>query len=44
VYTRFGIPTQPALALVDSDGEVQTVLGALDEAALEAALLDLTSP
>jgi peroxiredoxin len=44
VYTRFGIPTQPALALVDSDGEVQTVLGALDDSALESALLELTSP
>ncbi len=43
MYTRFGIPTQPALALVDSDGDVRTVLGALDDSALEAALLELTS-
>ncbi len=44
MYTRFDIPTQPALALVDSDGEVETVLGALDDDALETALLQLTSP
>lgn len=38
MYTHFDIPTQPALALVGSDGEVQTWLGAIDDDALETAL------
>lgn len=42
VYIRFNIPAQPALALIDSQGEVQTMLGAIEADKLESALDDLT--
>jgi hypothetical protein len=40
VFQRFGVPTQPAFALVVPDGEVQTILGAADEAFLDSILAD----
>ena len=44
VYDRFDIPAQPALVLIDSDGEVQTMLGAVDAETLDSALEDLAAP
>jgi peroxiredoxin len=44
IYDRFDIPAQPALVLVDSDGDVQTMLGAVEADTLDSALEDLTSP
>jgi hypothetical protein len=40
VFQRFGVPTQPAIALVVPDGEVQTIFGAADEAFLDGILAD----
>lgn len=31
VFTRFDVPGQPAFAVVSPDGEVQQVLGAVDD-------------
>jgi hypothetical protein len=44
VYDRFDIPAQPALVLIDSDGEIQTLLGAVEADTLDSALEVLTSP
>jgi hypothetical protein len=41
VYERFGVPAQPAFAVVDASGQVETLLGAVDEATLDAALSSL---
>ena len=41
VYERFDVPAQPALALVDATGQVETFLGAVDESTLDAALSTL---
>lgn len=38
VFTRFGVPYQPAMAVIDSKGVVQVSLGAVEEDALDAAL------
>ena len=38
VYDQFGVPAQPAFAIVTPDGEVQTLLGAADEATLDAII------
>jgi peroxiredoxin len=43
VYERFGVPAQPAFVLVGADGQVETLLGAVDEATLDGLLTDLTS-
>lgn len=40
VYSRFGIPGQPALAIVTPSGEVQTLLGAADEAIVDSIIED----
>lgn len=40
VFQRFGVPTQPAIALVVPDGEVQTIFGAADAAFLDGVLTD----
>lgn len=42
VYLRFSIASQPALAIIDADGAVQTFLGALDETSLDNALTSIT--
>jgi peroxiredoxin len=43
IYDRFEVPAQPALAVVDPDGEVSTLFGAVDEAVLDDLLTDATS-
>jgi len=40
VFQRFGVPTQPAIAIVLPDGEVQTIFGAADESLLDSILSD----
>ena len=40
VFRRFGVPTQPATAIVLPDGEVQTILGAASESVLDGILGD----
>ena len=35
VFDRFGIVSQPGWAIVRADGEVETILGAVDGALLE---------
>lgn len=40
VYARFGVAAQPALAIVTPGGEVQTLLGAADEAIVDAIIED----
>lgn len=35
IYDRFGVPYQPAFALVGIDGSVETLIGAADEAILD---------
>jgi peroxiredoxin len=44
IYERFDIPAQPALAIVDSDGAVTTLFGAVDDVILDDALSDLAQP
>jgi peroxiredoxin len=38
VFARFGVPYQPAMAVIDRSGKVQVSLGAVEESALDAAL------
>jgi hypothetical protein len=38
VFSRFGVSAQPALAIVHPDGEVETLLGAADEALLDSLI------
>ena len=38
MFTRFEIPTQPALVLVLPDGEVQTLFGAADDSLLDSLI------
>ena len=38
VFARFGVPYQPAMAIVDAAGVVQVSLGAVEESTLDAAL------
>ncbi len=38
VFARFGVLAQPALVVVDPNGETQVLLGAMDDADLQAAL------
>lgn len=40
MFQRFGVPTQPAIAIVLPDGEVQTIFGAADESLLDSILSD----
>ena len=35
VFFRFGIPYQPAFAIVTPDGDVETILGAADGAVID---------
>ncbi len=41
VWPRFGVSTQPAFALIDDDGTVELVVGALGESGLAAAAEEL---
>ena len=43
VFARFEVPGQPALVIVDTDGRVQQILGAIDEARLDQLLTDVTA-
>ena len=43
VFARFEVPSQPALVVVDTDGSVQQLLGAVDEALLDDILGDVTA-
>ena len=38
VFSRFGVPSQPAMAIIDAAGTVQVSLGAVEESTLDAAL------
>lgn len=38
VFSRFGVPVQPAVVIVGTDGTVQRTLGAVDESALDEML------
>jgi hypothetical protein len=38
VFTRFGLGSQPAIAFVLPDGEVQTLMGAADEELLDSII------
>jgi peroxiredoxin len=38
VFARFGVPQQPAIAIIDAAGTVQVTLGAVEESTLDAAL------
>ena len=38
VFSRFGVPYQPAMAIIDAAGTVKVSLGAVEEATLDAAL------
>ena len=38
VFSRFGVPYQPAMAIIDTAGTVKVSLGAVEESALDAAL------
>jgi peroxiredoxin len=42
VFARFEIPGQPALVVVGTDGSVQQLLGAVDEARLDDILGGVT--
>jgi peroxiredoxin len=42
-FARFGVMIQHAVVVVDTDGTVETMLGALDEARLERVLADITA-
>ena len=43
LYEHFGIAAQPAFVVIDPGGEATTLLGALDEAKLGAALEQATA-
>ena len=38
VFSRFGVPYQPAMAIIDATGAVKVSLGAVEESTLDAAL------
>lgn len=41
-FVRFSIPIQHAVVVVSPSGEVETMLGAVDEARLDEVLADIT--
>ena len=43
VYARFEVPAQPALVIIDADGGVQQLFGAVDEDLLDDILADTVS-
>ena len=43
VFSRYGVPAQPALVIIDADGGTQQLFGAVDEALLNDLLTDATS-
>ena len=38
VFARFGVPQQPAMAIIDKAGAVRVSLGAVEQSTLDAAL------
>lgn len=40
IFLRFGIPYQPAFAMVTPDGDVETLLGSADEAVIDMIVGD----
>lgn len=38
VFSRFDVPSQPAMAIIDGTGTVKVSLGAVEESTLDAAL------
>ena len=38
VFSRFSVPYQPAMAIIDAAGTVKVSLGAVEESTLDAAL------
>ena len=38
VYRRFGVASQPALAIIHPDGEVETLFGAADEELVDSLI------
>jgi peroxiredoxin len=42
VFAHFEVPAQPALAVVDADGNVRVELGAVESDALDDLLTELT--
>lgn len=43
IYSRYGVPYQPAWVFIGRDGAARTVRGAMDESALESALGELAA-
>ena len=43
VFSHFDVPAQPALVVVDAEGNAQTLVGAVDEAELDQIFADLTA-
>lgn len=41
VFARFEVPGQPAFAVVSADGEVQQIIGAVDDALIDDILGDV---
>lgn len=41
VFARFEVPGQPAFAVVGADGEVQQIIGAVDDALIDDILGDI---
>jgi len=38
VFERFGVPSQPALVVVEPDGTIQQLFGAIDDGLLDRVL------
>lgn len=38
IYARFGVPAQPALAIIDPDGKIEVTYGAVEPDDLDRAL------
>jgi hypothetical protein len=43
VFSHFDVPAQPALVIVDAEGNAETFVGAVDEQTLDDVLSDVTS-
>lgn len=43
MFDRFGVPAQPAMAIVGTDGSVELLGGAVDGATLDELLTDATA-
>lgn len=38
VFARFGVPAQPALVVVNANGDAQVLLGAVEDATMQSVL------